>query len=70
MKLGSLQLVVNTHSPFLSLNQIYKMKSQNLACGVDVSKDTLDLYYNDLDDKEHHLKVANDANGHDLLIGN
>ena len=46
------------------------MKSQNLACGVDVSKDTLDLYYNDLDDKEHHLKVANDANGHDLLIGN
>jgi transposase len=44
------------------------MKSQHLVCGVDVSKDTLDLYYNDASDKEHHLKVSNDQKGHDLLI--
>jgi transposase len=45
------------------------MKSQNLACGIDVSKDTLDLYYNDSDGKEHYLKVSNDQKGHDVLIG-
>ena len=45
------------------------MKSQNLVCGVDVSKDTLDLYYNDESGKEHYLKVSNDTKGHDLLIG-
>ena len=44
------------------------MKSQHLICGVDVSKDTLDLYYNDLADKEYHLKLSNDTNGHCLLI--
>src|SRR5215212_9635037 len=44
------------------------MKSQNLVCGVDVSKDTLDLYYNDLADKEYHLKLSNDTDGHCLLI--
>lgn len=45
------------------------MKSQNLVCGVDVSKDTLDLYYNDAQGKEHYLKVSNDTKGYDLLIG-
>jgi transposase len=44
------------------------MKAQDLTCGVDVSKDTLDIYYNDAIGKEHFLKVANDASGHDLLI--
>jgi len=44
------------------------MKSQNLACGVDVSKDTLDLYYNDAQGKEHHLKTSNDAAGHQLVL--
>lgn len=45
------------------------MKSQNLVCGVDVSKDTLDLYYNDAEGKEHYLKVNNDIKGHELLLG-
>jgi transposase len=45
------------------------MKSQKLLCGVDVSKDTLDLYYNDASGKEHYLKVKNDSKGHELLIG-
>lgn len=44
------------------------MKSQNLVCGVDVSKDTLDLYYNDAQGKEHYLKVCNDTKGHVLLL--
>jgi transposase len=47
---------------------MYKMKSQNLACGVDVSKDTLDIYYNDASGKESYLKVSNDTKGHELLI--
>lgn len=45
------------------------MKSQPLVCGIDVSKDTLDLYYNDLTGKEHYLKVSNNPKGHDVLIG-
>lgn len=44
------------------------MKSQNLVCGVDVSKDTLDLYYNDPDGREHYLKFSNDEAGHCLLL--
>jgi|SRR5215217_843074 len=44
------------------------MKSQNLICGVDISKDTLDLYYNDLTGKEYYLKLSNDTKGHCLLI--
>jgi transposase len=44
------------------------MKAQNLIAGVDVSKDTLDVYYNDVSGKEHYLKVSNDKKGHDLLI--
>ena len=39
------------------------MKAQDLICGVDVSKDTLDLYYNDVDGREHYLKVSNDQKG-------
>ena len=44
------------------------MKSQKLVAGVDVSKDTLDIYYNDHSDKEHYLKVSNDREGHDVLL--
>jgi len=45
------------------------MKSQNLIAGVDVSKDTLDFYYNDANGREYHLKVSNDPKGYDVLIG-
>jgi len=45
------------------------MISQNLVCGVDVSKDTLDLYYNDASGKEHYLKENNDTKGYEFLIG-
>lgn len=45
------------------------MKSQQLIAGVDVSKDTLDIYFNDASGEEHYLKVSNDKKGHDLLIG-
>jgi transposase len=44
------------------------MKSQDLVAGVDVSKDTLDIYYNDQEGKEHYLKTSNDAAGHRLLL--
>jgi transposase len=44
------------------------MKSLHLVCGVDVAKDTLDLYYNDQVGKEHYLKVANNTKGHALVI--
>lgn len=44
------------------------MKSLPLAAGVDVSKDTLDVFYNDQQGKEHYLKVANDSMGHKTLI--
>jgi transposase len=45
------------------------MKSQNLIAGVDVSKDTLDVYYNDASGQEHYLKVSNDVKGHELVLG-
>ena len=44
------------------------MKSLSLVCGVDVSKDTLDLYYNDNLNREHYLRVPNDRKGHALVI--
>lgn len=44
------------------------MKSQKLVAGIDVSKDTLDIYFNDSQAKEHAFKVANDAVGHQLLF--
>jgi transposase len=44
------------------------MKAQDLTCGIDVSKDTLDIYYNDSDGREHYLKVSNDQKGHDMLL--
>lgn len=43
------------------------MKSLALVAGVDVSKDTLDVYFNDENGKEHYLKVCNDKKGHALL---
>jgi transposase len=39
------------------------MKTRKLVCGVDVSKDTLDLYFNDDLGKEHYLRVGNDQKG-------
>jgi transposase len=44
------------------------MKSQNLVCGTDVSKDTLDLFFNDGTGKEHYLRVSNDQKGHAIVI--
>jgi len=44
------------------------MKSQQLFAGIDVSKDTLDVYYSDCHGCEHSLRVSNDAVGHKLLI--
>jgi transposase len=44
------------------------MKSQNLVCGTDVSKDTLDLFFNDGTGKEHYLRVSNDQKGHAAAI--
>ena len=43
------------------------MKSQNLICGIDVSKDSLDIYFNE-GEKEHCLKTTNDCKGHQLII--
>lgn len=44
------------------------MKSQQLVCGIDVSKLTVDVYYNDSSGKEHYLKLSNDHEGHLQLI--
>ena len=44
------------------------MKSQQLVCGIDVSKRTLDMHYNDNSGKEHQLKLSNDQSGHLQLI--
>ncbi|HEV8504283.1 MAG TPA: IS110 family transposase [Chitinophagaceae bacterium] len=44
------------------------MKSQQLVCGIDVSKLTVDVYYNDSSGKEHYLKLSNDREGHLQLI--
>jgi transposase len=44
------------------------MKSQSLVAGVDVSKDTLDIYFNDEGGKGFYLKAKNDAKGHLLIL--
>jgi len=44
------------------------MKNEKFTVGIDVSKDTLDVYYNTLDGKEVYLKVSNDAKGHEKLL--
>ena len=44
------------------------MKSQKLTAGIDVSKDTLDIYFNDAKGKEGYLKVSNDPKGHEQVI--
>lgn len=44
------------------------MKSLTLVCGVAVSKDTLDLYYNSEDGKELYWKVSNDTKGHEAIV--
>ncbi|RYZ90894.1 MAG: hypothetical protein EOP04_02425 [Proteobacteria bacterium] len=35
---------------------------------MDVSKDTLDIYYNDSEGKTHYQKISNDATGHSTLL--
>ena len=44
------------------------MKSLSLCCGIDVSKDTLDLFYNSSDGAEHCLQVPNDQKGYQQLL--
>ena len=44
------------------------MKSKTFICGIDISKDSLDLCFNDRTGKVCDLKVANDVKGHALLI--
>src|SRR3712207_3018813 len=44
------------------------MKSQKLVAGIDVSKNTLDVYYNDPKGGELNCRVSNDAAGHKHLI--
>lgn len=36
----------------------------HLVCGIDVSKDTLDLHYNTIEEKEVSLRVKNNEKGH------
>lgn len=43
------------------------MNSLQLFAGVDVSKDSLDVYYNDDQGKEHYLKTTNDNAGYIVL---
>lgn len=44
------------------------MNSQKITCGIDVSKDTLDIYFNDCYGYEHSLQVCNDFKGHQQLL--
>lgn len=44
------------------------MKSQTLIAGIDVSKDTLDIYFNDESGKEHYLKISNNPKGHQAIM--
>ena len=44
------------------------MNSQQVTCGIDVSKDTLDIYFNDGYGREHHGKMFNDCKGHKQLL--
>jgi len=46
------------------------MKSPKLVAGIDVSKDFLDIYFNNLQGKEQTLKLANDLKGHQALLNN
>lgn len=39
-----------------------------LVCGIDVSKDTLDIYYNDDQDRMYYQKIQNSAAGHRELL--
>ncbi|OLY93485.1 Transposase [Cnuella takakiae] len=45
------------------------MKSHFLVAGIDVSKDTLDICFNDDQNREHYFKVQNTPKGHKLLLG-
>ena len=46
------------------------MKSQILVAGIDVSKDSLDIYFNDASGKQHYLKALNNDNGHQAILKN
>jgi transposase len=43
------------------------MNSLALVAGIDVSKATLDVYFNDESGKERYLNVSNDKKGHALI---
>lgn len=44
------------------------MKTHKLVCGADVSKATLDLFFNDDSGKEGYLQVSNDRKGYHLVL--
>lgn len=44
------------------------MNSQCVTCGIDVSKGTLDIYFNDCNGKEYCQQIINDSKGHHLLL--
>lgn len=44
------------------------MKESKPVAGIDVSKDTLDVCYNDTCGTEHLMRVKNDPRGHQLLL--
>jgi transposase len=44
------------------------MKKRRLVCGVDVSKDTLDLYYDNKDGEKSCLRVGNSPEGHSAAL--
>ena len=44
------------------------MNSQQVACGIDVSKDTLDIYFNDCEGQEYCRQIFNDCKGHQQLV--
>src|SRR5688572_26496265 len=46
------------------------MKSLTLVAGIDVSKDSLDIYFNDASGKQHYLKAINNDKGHQAILKN
>ena len=44
------------------------MKSKPLICGVDISKNSLDVCFNDQKGRLHHLKLTNDERGYNTLL--
>jgi len=44
------------------------MKSQKMVAGIDVSKDFLDIHFNNPDGSEQCFKISNDPKGHEALL--